>query len=59
MMKKGMAIRGKESIPENMSVGMIRRDSRPVIRRNANAARPKQKATGTPKKMVKKKAIKR
>jgi hypothetical protein len=42
-----------------MSVGMIRRDSRPVIRRNANAARPKQKATGTPKKMVKKKAIKR
>jgi hypothetical protein len=59
MMKKGIAIRGKESIPENINVGMMSRDSRPVIRRKASAPRPKQKATGTPKIMVKKKAMKR
>jgi len=59
MMKNGMAIKGKESIPENMSVGIIRRDSRPVIRRKARAPIPRQKATGTPKRMVKKKAMKR
>jgi len=59
MMKKGIAIRGKESIPENMRVGMINKDSRPVIRRKASAPMPKQKATGTPRRMVKKKAMKR
>jgi hypothetical protein len=58
-MKKGIAIKGKESIPENMRVGMIRSDSLPVIRRKARAASPRQKATGTPRRIVIKKAIKR
>jgi hypothetical protein len=59
MIKKGIAIRGKESIPENIKVGIINKDSLPVINRKVSAPIPRQKATGTPKRMVKKKAIKR
>jgi hypothetical protein len=52
MMKKGIAIRGKESIPPNIKVGRILNGIGSVIRMKATPANPRQKATGTPNKMV-------
>ena len=46
--KKGIAISGKESIPPNINVGRILNGIASVTTINAIAARPRQKATGTP-----------
>ena len=52
MMKKGMAIRGKESMPPNINVGRTFKGMDSVTKINATPARPRQKATGTPSKIV-------
>src|SRR5207237_2279332 len=52
MTKNGMASRGNESIPENISVGSTAIGTTPDSQMNARPPSPRQNATGTPSTIV-------